>query len=169
MTQWMKTLAAAICIITVLLHLIPENSFAKYVHFYAGLLFFLLVVSPILKFLGSEEDLDDLLQLQLLKEEYYDLETAAEGLTDLKNEQIQTAYQEELKRQVSEIAAACGLSVITAEIVFGEDGYAIEKIMLTLENPDDEDAAVAITEVADEITELYLLPASKIEFIGQGK
>ena len=31
MTQWLKTVSAGLCILTILLHLVPQGKFAKYV------------------------------------------------------------------------------------------------------------------------------------------
>lgn len=180
MTQWMKTLAGSMCILTILLHLVPDGRFLKYVRFYAGLIFFLLVINPVLELLGDGDQLEQLLELEFLKEEYYDLETAAEGLSDLKNEQILTAYQKELERQVAEIASAYGLTAVSVKITFGTDGYSLESISMAVEktsladsqslgderenNPSSgnrEDNALEKTKT--EIASLYLLPESEIE------
>ncbi|MCC8067626.1 MAG: stage III sporulation protein AF [Clostridiales bacterium] len=162
MAQWMKTLAVSLCILTILLHLAPENHFAKYVRFYVGLLFFLLAVSPVLELLGSGEELDRLLQLEFLKEEYYDLESAAEGLRELKNEQIQEACRQELKRQILEITDAYGLTVASVDIRFGEDGYSISSLSVFLDASDGENGGTGIAEAKKEIAGLYLLPESDI-------
>jgi len=171
LTQWMKTLAGSMCILTVFTHLVPDGRFTKYVRFYAGLVFLLLAVNPILELLGDGSQLEQLLELEFLKEEYYDLETAAEGLSNLKNDQILAAFQAELERQVSEIASAYGLTVISAEVVFGEDGYFIESVSLTVEKPSGEgensssenQADDALQQTKTELAGLYLLPESEIK------
>ena len=64
MREWLKLLLYSICIITLLLHLLPDGKFVKYVRFYAGLLFFLIALEPLLGlFLGNGE-LTKLLQLR---------------------------------------------------------------------------------------------------------
>ncbi len=189
MTGWIKSLAAAACLLTIILHLVPENRFAKYVRFYAGLLFFLLAVQPVLELMGSADEWDKLLQLEFLKEEYYDLESAAEGLDDLKNEQIQNAYQKELERQAAGIASAYGLTPVSVEITFGEDGYSVEHVLvlveaLTTDQSGDavlktadnsgttavtSDDAQTISAAAEELAELYLIPKTDIEIVRQGE
>ncbi|MCD8338429.1 MAG: stage III sporulation protein AF [Lachnospiraceae bacterium] len=162
MTQWMKTLAGSMCVLTILLHLVPDGRFAKYVRFYAGLVFFLVAINPALELLGDENQLEQLLALEFLKEEYYDLETAAEGLSDLKNEQILEAYQAELERQVAEIASAYGLMAVSTEITFGGDGYSIETISIIAENSSGEGDEAALEKTKTELAGLYLLPESEI-------
>ena len=93
MREWLKLLLYSICIITLLLHLLPDGKFVKYVRFYAGLLFFLIALEPLLGlFLGNGE-LTKLLQLRFLKEEYRDLSGTVEGLGELKNTRIREAYK----------------------------------------------------------------------------
>ncbi|MCD7766418.1 MAG: stage III sporulation protein AF [Lachnospiraceae bacterium] len=182
MTEWIKSLAASVCLLTILLHLVPENRFLKYVRFYAGLLFFLLAMQPVLEFLGSADELERFLQLEFLKEEYYDLESAAEGLDDLKNEQIQAAYQDELIRQTAGIVSAYGLEAVSTAIEFGEDGYSVEGLTVTVKSADfggdfqaaPENGDIVTGEFSDsavsaavrELAELYLIPESSIEIEG---
>lgn len=163
MLKWMKTLAASACILTILLHLVPENRFAKYVRFYAGLLFFLIASGPLLKILGSEDELERLLQLEFLKEEYEELESAAEGLSELKNEQIQEAFRDEIKRQISEIALAYGLTVLAVQLEFGEDGISLESVSLQVGVNEAVDAEAAGSLTKSEIAGLYQISVSAIE------
>ncbi|MCD7955771.1 MAG: stage III sporulation protein AF [Lachnospiraceae bacterium] len=168
MREWIKTVSASICIMTILVHLIPDGRFAKYVRFYAGLLIFFMIILPVLELLGTEGELERYLQLEFLKEDYYDLETAAAGLADLKNDQILEAFQEELTRQISEVAEAYGLQVASTEIDFGEDGYSIDSIALKVEAADDkteEEISEAAAGARSEIAGLYLIPALNIEII----
>ncbi len=174
MTGWIKSLAAAACLLTIFLHLVPENSFAKYVRFYAGLLFFLLAVQPVLELLGSADELERLLQLEFLKEEYYDLESAAEGLNDLKNDQILEAYQNELERQAAGIASAYGMTVTGIEIEFGEDGYSVKAVSVLAESALPDTAADSAAEIerrkaaaAEELADLYAIPDSYVEITVQ--
>ncbi|MFR7717657.1 MAG: stage III sporulation protein AF [Lachnospiraceae bacterium] len=123
MREWLKLLLYSICIITLLLHLLPDGKFVKYVRFYAGLLFFLIALEPLLGlFLGNGE-LTKLLQLRFLKEEYRDLSGTVEGLGELKNARIREAYQKEISRQIAGIAASCTGKEASAKITFSADGY----------------------------------------------
>ncbi|MCD7745495.1 MAG: stage III sporulation protein AF [Lachnospiraceae bacterium] len=167
MLRWMKTLAASACILTILLHLIPENRFANYVRFYAGLLFFLIAAGPLLEFMGSADNLERLLQLEFLKEDYENLESAAEGLSELKNETIQEAFQTEIERQITEIASAYGLTVLTAQLDFGEDGYLLEAVTVQVRAEEGLDSEMAVSETKSEIAGLYQVPLSAIEMIVQ--
>ncbi len=161
MTQWLKTLTASLCILTILLHLIPQGKFTKYVRFYAGLLFFLIAAAPALEIFTGEGELERLLRLEFLKEEYYDLETAVSGMEDLKNDQIKTAYQQELHRQVEELAEAYGLQVKSTGLSFdAEDGFTLKGVSVTLE-PGTYDSG-RIETLKSEIAGVYLIGLNRV-------
>ena len=70
MMQWLKSVSSCLCILTIVLHLVPEGKFAKYVHFYAGLLFFLMTSEPVVELFVGDGELERLIKLEFLKEDY---------------------------------------------------------------------------------------------------
>lgn len=174
MSGWIKTLTVSMCILTILMHVIPNGKFTKYVKFYAGLLFFLLAADPLLELFGKSGDLERLWQLEFLKEEYYDMETAVEGMADLKNEEIKTRYQQEILRQIKEIAAAYNLAVSSVKAQFGEEeGYRMTWIDVVIAQEVDEAKMneEQINAVRQELSEVYSLAKEKIQVrkSGDGK
>lgn len=159
MAAWAKTLMVSICIITILMHLVPNGKFGKYVKFYGGLLFFLLAVQPLLSLLGREGELERLLQLEFLKEEYYDLETAMNGMEELKNDAVRTYYQQEILRQIKTIVQAYGMEALSVTATFSEDGYTMESVILETGEPESQRAAA----VKAELTEVYSLQEAQIK------
>ena len=85
MQNWIKTLVVGSCLLTMLLHMIPNGKFVKYVRFYAGLIFVLLAMQPVIQ-LFSGGTLEELLQFALLREDSAELASGeyerAEGLAD---------------------------------------------------------------------------------------
>lgn len=79
MGEWLGKIAGILCVMTVMLQLMPEGSFAKYVRFYASLLYLLVAAGPLLRFFSEEDILERFLKLELLKEEHFDLEMAEIG------------------------------------------------------------------------------------------
>ena len=132
MKEWLKLLLYSICIITLLLHLLPDGKFVKYVRFYAGLLFFLIALEPLLGLFLEDGELVKVLQLRFLKEDYRDLSSTVEGLGELKNAQIQASYQNEICRQIAGIAASCTGKKASAAVTFSADGYTPAKVMIHL-------------------------------------
>ena len=161
MTQWLKNMIGSLCLLTILLHLIPKGKYAKYVRFYAGLLFFLVASGPLLQILGGEGELERLLQLEFVKNEYYDLESAAEGMAELKNERIREAYDRELRRQISGIAEAYGFAVETVCLNFDpKDGYTLTGVSIYLKEGEYSDDAAK--QMQNEIASVYLIDLNRI-------
>ena len=84
MQNWIKTLVVGSCLLTMLLHMIPNGKFVKYVRFYAGLIFVLLAMQPVIQ-LFSGGTLEELLQFALLREDSAELATAVESMRELKD------------------------------------------------------------------------------------
>ena len=107
MQNWIKTLVVGSCLLTMLLHMIPNGKFVKYVRFYAGLIFVLLAMQPVIQ-LFSGGTLEELLQFALLREDSAELATAVESMRELKDSQIMAACQKELVSQLEDLSCACG-------------------------------------------------------------
>lgn len=160
--EWIRMLAASLCIITILLHLIPEGKFVKYVKFYAGLLFFLIAAGPVLELFAGEDRLERMLQVEFLKEEYYDLETSVDGLEELKNERIVLAYRQELQRQIRDLAVAYGLPVELVVLTFDqEDGLSLQKVAVQLKREVQCDPTAA-AELQNEIVQVYQVELEQV-------
>lgn len=162
MSQWLKTLTGTLCLLTVLLHLMPQGKFAKYVRFYAGLLFFLIAAGPLWNLLAGEGELERLLQLEFLKEEYYDMEFSAAGMEELKNDQIKTAYHNAILRQIQDIATAYGVIASDIRISYdSEDDYLLTGISFVTQS-DGKQQDTAIEAVKQEIASVYMLDPNRI-------
>lgn len=160
MEQWLKTLTGSMCILTILMHLLPRGKFTRYVRFYAKLLFFLMAARPILNLFTGEGEFERLLQLEFLKEEYYDMETSVEGMEELKNSRIKEAYQTELYRQVREIAVSCQISVKELELKFDrDDEYLLKGIEIVADAEADDRRCETLK---SELSGLYMIGPREI-------
>lgn len=160
MANWLKLLMGGICIITILLHLLPEGKFTKYVKFYAGLLFCLMVLKPVLNFFAGDGEFERLLSLELLKEKYYELETSIEGIEELKNHEIMEAYRAELTRQIRELGNSYQIEISEIDTYFDEkDEYQLKGIELSVKEGTED---TKIEELKKEISQLYLVERKDI-------
>lgn len=159
MAHWLKSLAGGLCIMTVLLQLIPDGKFSKYVRFYAGLLFFLMAAYPAIRLLAGDGELERLLQLEFVKEEHYDMETAVKGMEDLKNKQVIQAYRKEVERQIYGITRAYQAEPQNVSVQFDSDNiYQIEHIVMTVISSENTDTNA----IREEIAGIYMLTQSDI-------
>ena len=121
MQNWIKTLVVGSCLLTMLLHMIPNGKFVKYVRFYAGLIFVLLAMQPVIQ-LFSGGTLEELLQFALLREDSAELATAVESMRELKDSQIMAACQKELVSQLEDLS--CDTAHVTVRFSDSSEGIA---------------------------------------------
>lgn len=146
--QWVKTLTVSICIMTIISQLIPQEKYAKYVRFYSGFIFLLIVINPVLKFFSVQTEFADYLKIEFIKEEYSELERKADSLADLKMEQIQTSLEKESSRQIQMLASAYGFKNAKVSIRYGED-FTVSDIELWVSE------AQSCTDLQKEIKALF--------------
>ena len=161
MKEWLGKIAGILCIMTIMLQLLPEGSFGKYVKFYASLLYLLVAAGPVLRLFTQEDLLERFLRLELLKEEHYDLESAVAGLQDLKNETFQNVYEQELICQFEEIVQAYGAFAENIRIQFEED-ETLREVNIKIRAMD-EAAAGASEKIKREIAGIYGLEQEQIQ------
>lgn len=149
MQNWIKTLVVGSCVLTMLLHVIPDGKFVKYVRFYAGLIFVLLAMRPVIQLL-SGDTFEELLQFALLREDSAELATAVEGMREMKDTQIIEACQKELASQLEDLACVCGADAAEVAVRFSDSPEGIV------------DAVSISISISDGTTEQYRHTASAI-------
>ena len=149
MQNWIKTLVVGSCVLTMLLHVIPNGKFVKYVRFYAGLIFVLLAMRPVIQLLSGDA-FEELLQFALLREDSAELAAAVEGMREMKDTQIMEACQKELEGQLEDLACACGADAAKVAVRFSDSPEGIA------------DAVSIFIRISDGTTEQYRHAASAI-------
>ena len=100
--QWLGQVICFLCMMTLLLHVIPDTGLKKYVRFFLGLLFILVVLEPAGRLLGKEEFLQNL-ELENIRRLYQEFESGQMGLSDTFGCWDEELYQEDLEKKIREI------------------------------------------------------------------
>ena len=100
---WVRDIAFYTLLMTVVLHVLPEKSQKKYLHFFMGVVLIILVISPALKAAGLNSRLDDTYtrqtfdtELQQFREKQRVLEEEYQKRVEESLEELQREEQEEL-------------------------------------------------------------------------
>lgn len=56
--SWLQSAACYFIVVSAVLNFLPDNSYKKYIQYYMGLLLILVILSPVLKFTGIQENID---------------------------------------------------------------------------------------------------------------
>ena len=103
--EWFSQIVCFLCLMTLLLYVIPDTGMKRYVRFFLGMLFLLVVVSPLGKLSGGTVFFESFEKRSLkgLQQVY---KSGVEGLRDTLENGEEEAFQQELQKKIEEIYAA---------------------------------------------------------------
>lgn len=99
---WVRNLICCFCILELMYHLVQNASYQKYLRFFGGLIFILIVLEPLFEIGNMQSIFEEAFYLSSWQEEGVKLQEAAGALLELQNEKIEEAYQKEMERQIKE-------------------------------------------------------------------
>lgn len=60
--EWLQSLVCYFILLSAVMHMLPENSYKKYIQYYMGLLLILLLLAPLLRVADLQERIDESVQ-----------------------------------------------------------------------------------------------------------
>ena len=134
--NWVKNLVCFYLLLTVVQHLLPKNSYQKYVRFFSGMLLTILVVSPVLSLLGDEE----LLRQKISQTEFFqdmdNIKLDTEHLETTQKEMYLREYENAVGMDVSRMAEEKQLAVQEVNVHLTQE-YEVETIEMTVKRKED--------------------------------
>lgn len=102
--EWMRGIAYFMVLITILMHIIPDQGYQKYIRFFTGILLVVLFLTPVWKLIGMGEDVQKIYKGSVYEETVEQIQEAGSYLTDMGqgNQQIEE-MEEEKEIKVEEI------------------------------------------------------------------
>lgn len=76
--DWMKNIAFYLVLITVLMQIIPNSDYKKYIRFFTGLILILLLCEPILGSFGLKQEFSELYRSIQYRQDVKEMEEASE-------------------------------------------------------------------------------------------
>lgn len=83
--EWLKNLAFYMILVTAVIRALPDNSYQKYIRFFAGLILVILLMTPILKLTGMKGTFSELYRSAAYEQESKEIEEAAAFLQEMEN------------------------------------------------------------------------------------
>ena len=80
--QWIETIAFYLVILTIVIQLIPNNSYKQYVRFFVGLILILMLVNPICSLFGMQESFQEFYDEARYEQKMREIEQATKYLED---------------------------------------------------------------------------------------
>lgn len=183
-TQWVKNLVFCFCLLELMCHLVRNADYRRYLRFFGGVLMVFMVASPVLELFFSGDLFEASLQEAYLRTSALDFQIEQEALADLQNRQISKAYEQEIERQLAEVAQGREQRALSVEVEM-EDARAgaagIKAVTMVLEeknamtNVFEDDAAAQskqreqIQEMTAEISAVYGVERENIKISVKGQ
>lgn len=110
-------------LITTIMNLVPNRQYQKYIRFFAGLIFALYLLMPIVKALSGEDLLQSLESSLELNVDSEELEKYSEDINSAEEEQLIKNYQSAVEEQIDQLADENSLQVDTcnSEVTWDEE------------------------------------------------
>lgn len=100
--EWLSQIVCYLCLTTLLLHVIPDTGMKRYVRFFLGILFLVVMLEPLEGIFFGETFLESFERSSLKGlQQVYD--SGREGLGDTLKSWEENEYQEKLQQKIEEI------------------------------------------------------------------
>lgn len=173
--NWVKNIVIFYILLTAVLHLLPKNSYQKYVRFFGGLLLVVLLLTPLMELIFKEDYLLNEISYESFWQEVDTIRLDVEGMEEKQQQAYRREYEKAIGADISLMAQEAGLVVheVTVEItedygplnivmdvsLSGEEGIFVEK-MTRKDNSSD---YPAVANLKEKIMDFYHVTDEEME------
>lgn len=137
--DWIKSFIYFGLFLTILMQLLPDVKYKKYVRFFAGMIFIVLVMGPVFRIFSDDNILDTAVEKLEYQQEQ---ETVRMDFSYMEQEQ-QEYYRQKVLASAEEIieqeAAGQGFSVVDSQIGQNEETNEVRNVTVTVQNAENEE------------------------------
>ena len=117
--EWIRNIAYYMVLITAVMQIIPNHDYKKYIRFFTGMVLILLLMTPVLKLFGMEQQFSSLYEGNKYEEEIKKIENATQYLEEIDiADYFPQEYSEKNKAEQTEETKTSGIDV--EEVQIGE-------------------------------------------------
>ncbi|MBH1940201.1 stage III sporulation protein AF [Mobilitalea sibirica] len=119
--EWIKNIVIYMILNTIIMNLLGNSSYKKYVSIVSGMILVLIVVSPIMRFLKIDEKMDFYIRSNDFTVEASAFKNDLQRMEEKQMQQIFAEYKDRIKEQVKVILSAEELYLVSFDITFNLD------------------------------------------------
>lgn len=173
---WVKNLVCFYIFITAILHLLPKESYRKYIRFFTGLLLVILVLTPIFSLLRDREDLYEKIEQAGFFQEMENLKLDTAYLESSQQEIYREEYEKAICMDMEQMVQRQELKAKKVEVSLTED-CQVEHIYIEVEFLDENEGYLekaafsegteypAVYELQKELQDFYQVEKEQIEIV----
>lgn len=119
--EWIRNLVVYMILNTIIMNLLGNSSYKKYVSIASGMLLVLLVVSPIMSLLKLDEQLDYFFETNSFAVEASDFKNSLQTMEQRQSEAIFSDYKERIKKKIEDMLSEEAVYVKKFNVAFQTD------------------------------------------------
>lgn len=175
---YIKGFLALFVLMTLLIYLVPGESFKKYIRFFSEIILALGFLSPVLSFICDSDEFLQMIEYEEFAESLNEISRDTQKLEFLQNDYYIGEYEQAIGEDVSRIAEQYAFTVRDVDVHLTEE-YTIDSIYLSITNREEGEIVIGkigAKEEADgagkeyiyaglkkELSEYYQMEEAKIE------
>lgn len=162
---WVRNIVCFYIFMAVILHLLPRESYRKYVHFFSGMLLMILVMTPVLSLFGQEEVLMKKISQTGFFQELDNLKLDTAHLEQTQKKVYLQEYERAIAMDVGRIAGEKQLKALWTEVRLSEE-YQVESIHMEVSFAEEEGLFLSKASWEDDSQEYPKVQELKGELMG---
>lgn len=144
--SWIKNIVIYMIINTIIMNLLGDKSYKKYVSIVSGMILVLIVISPLVKLMKLDDSLDYFLRYNFFASETKEYKSQLEQAEEKQDEAIFAGYKDKIREQVKELLQSQEVYLKSCEITLDEDPDSttfgeIKKLSITAGIDDTQEAS----------------------------
>ena len=146
--SWVRSILCCLCLMQLAEQILPDNHYQKYIRLFCGVLFLILLISPLTDQAHLTAVFEKQWQQALQLEEW-------------------EACQKEVQRQIEETADGEGMKGTKAKVVFqSEETEGIRKVTISGGYEDLQQKEAVQEQILQKLWEIYQISSDKVVFLG---
>ena len=119
--SWIRNIVVYMIMNTIVMNLLGNKSYKKYISIVSGMILVLIVITPILKLVKLDQSLDYFFNSKNFVVDTSEFQNELEGVEKDQQEAVFAEFENEIKEQVKEMLQKENVSVDSIDIIFNTD------------------------------------------------
>lgn len=141
MLSYIRGFLALFVLVTLLIYMVPEGSFKKYIRFFAEVILTFSFLSPVLSVICDSDEFLELIRYEEFTESLSEISRDTQRMEFIRNDYYIEEYETAIGEDVKRIAEQYGFTVQSVDVKLNDD-YTLDAIRLTITDRKEQDVAI---------------------------
>lgn len=157
--EWIKRMIYLTIFLTILLQILPKGSYRKYVKFFAGLIFVITVLNPLMGIFTQEDWEEKLLDGILYEEKVREGELDFAYMEERQQEYYARSMETAVREMAEQAADDVGVEIVDVAVESSKDDGALQLVKVQV----DTSSSILMRDMQQRLAELLSLGSSQVE------